>query len=130
MDGWIGIYVNNIAFCMFYVLFIHKFSAGRCRLSCPILFPQTACQLAKFLRQVDWETGSGKRCYRGYITPQTKAIWMFPKIGGFYPQIIHVYRVFHYFHHPFWGANPYFWKHPYISGIYCQLGDHILPTTF
>ena len=21
-------------------------------------------------------------------------------------------RVFHYFHHPFWGFSPYFWKHP------------------
>ena len=26
-----------------------------------------------------------------------------------------VHRVFHYFHHPFWGVyHPYFWKHPYI----------------
>ena len=36
------------------------------------------------------------------------------------PQIIHLNRVFHYFHHPFWGFSPYFWKHPYslpsISG--------------
>ena len=29
------------------------------------------------------------------------------------PQIIHFNRVFHYVHHPFWGKNPYFWKHPY-----------------
>ena len=28
---------------------------------------------------------------------------MFPKIVGFPPQIIHFNRVFHYFHHPFWG---------------------------
>ena len=29
------------------------------------------------------------------------------------PQIIHFNRVFHYFHHPFWGVyHPYFWKHP------------------
>ena len=27
------------------------------------------------------------------------------------PQIIHFNRVFHYFHHPFWGGSPYFWKH-------------------
>ena len=27
-------------------------------------------------------------------------------------QIIHFNRVFHYFHHPFWGFSPYFWKHP------------------
>jgi len=38
----------------------------------------------------------------------------FPKIGGGNPpQIIpFVHRVFHYFHHPFWGKIPYFWKHP------------------
>ena len=41
-------------------------------------------------------------------------IWMFPKNGGFSPQIIHFDRVFHYFHHPFWGIYPYFWKHPLI----------------
>ncbi len=29
-----------------------------------------------------------------------------------YHQIIHFNRVFHYFHHPFWGFSPYFWKHP------------------
>ena len=29
------------------------------------------------------------------------------------PQIIHFNRVFHYFHHPFWGKHLYFWKHPY-----------------
>ena len=29
------------------------------------------------------------------------------------PQIIpFVHRVFHDFHHPFWGKHPYFWKHP------------------
>ena len=28
-------------------------------------------------------------------------------------------RVFHYFHHPFWGKHPYFRKHPYCSlGVY------------
>ena len=33
-------------------------------------------------------------------------IWMFffSKIGGKTPQIIHFNRVFHYFHHPFWGT--------------------------
>ena len=25
----------------------------------------------------------------------------------------HFNRVFHYFHHPFWGKHPYFWKHPH-----------------
>ena len=38
----------------------------------------------------------------------TKLIWGFPKIVGFSPnwgpQIIHFHRVFHDFHHPFWGT--------------------------
>ena len=39
-------------------------------------------------------------------------IWVFPKIGVFTPN--HDFnRVFHYFHHPFWGFSHYFWKHPY-----------------
>ena len=41
-----------------------------------------------------------------------------PKIGFFTPQIIpFVHRDFHYFHHPFWGKTPYFWKHPSIHNI-------------
>ena len=44
------------------------------------------------------------------------SMWMFPKIVGFPPnqEIIHFDRVFHYFHHPFWGLKtPIFgWKHP------------------
>ena len=35
-------------------------------------------------------------------------IWVFPENGGFSPQIIHFDRVFHYFHHPFWGPTPIF----------------------
>ena len=37
-------------------------------------------------------------------------IWMFPKIGGVPPQIIHFSRVFHY--KPSISGYPYFWKHP------------------
>ena len=33
------------------------------------------------------------------------------KNRGFSPQIIHFNRVFHYFHHPFWGKHPYFPNH-------------------
>ena len=44
--------------------------------------------------------------------------WVFPKNSGFSPKIIDFNRVFHYFHHPFWG-NPIFWKHPYGSISYC-----------
>ena len=32
---------------------------------------------------------------------------------GFSPKSSHFNRVFRYFHHPFWGCSPYFWKHPY-----------------
>ena len=32
--------------------------------------------------------------------------------SGFPPKSPHFDRVFHYFHHPFWGKHPYFWKHP------------------
>ena len=33
---------------------------------------------------------------------------VFPKIGVFTRQIIHFNKVFHYFHHPFWGFSPIF----------------------
>ena len=36
------------------------------------------------------------------------------KNRGFYPQIMNFNRVFHYFHHPFWGFSSYFWKHPHV----------------
>ena len=42
-------------------------------------------------------------------------IWMFPKIMGFPPQIIHFSRVFHDFHHPFWGI-PIFFETPIYNG--------------
>ena len=40
--------------------------------------------------------------------------WVFPKIMG--KPLNHPLkkRVFHYFHHPFWGFSPYFWKHPHV----------------
>ena len=44
-----------------------------------------------------------------------------------YPQIIHINRVFHYFHHPFWGFPPIFWKHPYMSNQ--KNSWHILTVT-
>ena len=35
-----------------------------------------------------------------------------PKIMVFYPpNHPFVHRLFHYFHHAFWGETPYFWKH-------------------
>ena len=35
-------------------------------------------------------------------------MWVFPKIVGFPSKIIYFNRVFHYFHHPFWGFPPIF----------------------
>ena len=40
-----------------------------------------------------------------------KLIWVFPKIGGT-PKSSHLNRVFHYFHHPFWGFPPIFGNTP------------------
>ena len=40
------------------------------------------------------------------------SIWMFPKIVV-PPNHPLKNRLFHYFHHPFWGKIHYFWKHPY-----------------
>ena len=39
-----------------------------------------------------------------YVFLEDRKIWVFPKIGGFYPQIIHLYIGFSMkIHHPFWG---------------------------
>ena len=46
-------------------------------------------------------------------------IWVFPKIGVRYPQIMHFNRVFHY--KPSILGYPYFWKHPYSSTAYVVL---------
>ena len=40
-------------------------------------------------------------------------MWVFPKIGV-PPNHPFVHRVFHYFHHPFWGFSPYFWFNTHI----------------
>ena len=52
----------------------------------------------------------------GGLPGTTGDIWMFPKIVGFTPKSSILYnRVFHYFHHPFWGFPPIFgtpiWSH-------------------
>ena len=46
-------------------------------------------------------------------------IWLFPKIMGKPPNHPFVHRVFHYFHHPFWGFYPYFWFNTHI--IYLEI---------
>ena len=40
------------------------------------------------------------------------------KNRGKTPQIIRFNRVFHYFHHPFWGFSPYFWKLPFSQNTF------------
>ena len=55
----------------------------------------------------------------------TRFIWMFPKIVGFHPKssiFLKTHpkssiflRVFHYFHHPFWGFSPYLWFNTHIN---------------
>ena len=51
-------------------------------------------------------------------------IWVFPKIGGFFPPNHPLKnRVFHYFYHPFWGFFPYFWKRPHLHA--CVFFCHV-----
>ncbi len=41
-----------------------------------------------------------------------------PRIGVAYPpNHPFVHRVFHYFHHPFWGFSPYFWFNTQIAFV-------------
>ena len=47
----------------------------------------------------------------GFKKRWVEYIWMFPKIVGFPPKIIHFNRVFHY--KPSILGYPYFWKHPF-----------------
>ena len=48
-------------------------------------------------------------------------IWLFPKIVV-PPNHPFVHRVFHYFHHPFWGFSPYFW---FNTHIYLEFFFHL-----
>ena len=41
---------------------------------------------------------------RGGPSKRSGAMWMFPKVVGFPPKSSTKNRVFHYFHHPFWGT--------------------------
>ena len=46
--------------------------------------------------------------------PQQKSIWVFPKIGGFFPPNHPIFnRDFPLFAPSILGEKPYFWKHPY-----------------
>ena len=43
--------------------------------------------------------------------------------SGFSPQIIHFNRLFHYFHHPFWGAPIFGTKRLVVGCGFCTFGD-------
>ena len=69
---------------------------------------------------------------------KTKTIWvattqlMYMIVSenrGISPQIIHFNRVFHYFHLPFWGFPPIFWKHPHKVPTAYGPKKHPLPWT-
>ena len=47
-----------------------------------------------------------------FVSNNCFLLWVFPKIG--YPQIIPFNKVFHYFHHPFWGLKPPIFGNPLI----------------
>ena len=57
---------------------------------------------------------------RDYSYPIGSDIWVFPKIWEKTQNHPFVHRVFHYFHHPFWGVFPYFWFNTHIY-IYTNL---------
>ncbi len=53
------------------------------------------------------------------------------------PKSSHFNKVFHYFHHPFWGFSPYFWKKTYrhwwismFAGGCHELGAWVFPGMF
>ena len=73
-----------------------------------------------------WHPGKGGRYPQKIIphpnTPPNKKTHVFymgvSENSGFSPQIIHFNRVFYYFHPPFWGVSPYFWKHPLMMHLF------------
>ena len=48
-----------------------------------------------------------------FVSNNCFLLWVFPKIG--YPQIIPFNKVFHYFHHPFWGVKTPIFGNPQPS---------------
>ena len=73
-----------------------------------------------------WHPGKGGRYPQKIIphpnTPPNKKTHVFymgvSENSGVSPQIIHFNRVFYYFHHPFWGVSPYFWKRPLMMHLF------------
>ena len=72
----------------------------------PVSFSLPVCTsfLASGLRAAT-PTTSGRGFFQKTPWLFNPCIWMFPENSGFSPQISsHFNRVFHYFHHPFWGT--------------------------
>ena len=55
-------------------------------------------------------TLAGQKCHEGHYMGVSKNM-------GKPPNHPFVHRVFHYFHHPFWGFSPYFWFNTHIIGL-------------
>ena len=55
--------------------------------------------------------GGSESLHQAFKTSRIWGKWVFPKIMV-PPNHPLKNRVFHYFHHPFWGKHPYFRKHP------------------
>ena len=61
---------------------------------------------------------------RGHPQGESTTIYMGVSKNNGTPKSSHFNRVWnHYFHHPFWGFSPYFWKHPHVS-------HHVVSTKF
>ena len=69
-----------------------------------------------------WVLPSGKSGVELKGSEMGIKIRMFPKIVGFPPKWIHFNRVFHYFHHPFWGPTPIFANTHKASNLSNHLG--------
>ena len=54
------------------------------------------------------------------------SIWVFPKIGV-PPNHPFVHRVFHYFHHPFWGVNTPIFGNTHMKQKINSMGQHYAP---
>ena len=57
----------------------------------------------------------------GFLLALASPFGCFQKLCFFPPNHPWINRVFHDFHHPFWGLSPYFWKQPYFSNCILQV---------
>ncbi len=85
------------------------------------------CQVMACVCHNPWAPWDSSHCYPRWVSTfmalfqEQTDVGCQPKNMGKPPQIIHFNRVWnHYFHHPFWGFSPYFWKHP-VGEILSQM---------